>query len=186
MTVASVRGKLLVATPQLADPNFERAVLLIIDHTSSEGALGVVLNRPTKVQSRGAAFGWNDVISPPRVVFIGGPISYSALIGVASVRDDKETSSWKRITQHIGIVDLSLTPESVSGLVNLRIFAGYAAWEPGQLEAEMAQESWFVLGLDPDDPFASAPSDLWWQVFERQDDAAMRRLRFYPRSLSDN
>src|SRR6266700_3305091 len=78
----SVRGRLLVATPTLYDPNFFRSVVLVLEH-GEEGALGVVLNRPSETAVGESLPGWNPVASDPGVVFVGGPVSPDAAIGVA-------------------------------------------------------------------------------------------------------
>ena len=181
----STRGKLLVAAPPLRDPNFRQTVLLMLEH-SDQGALGVVLNRPSKFPTRRAVADWQDFVVSPQVVFVGGPVSRSSLIGVASAAFEDSGTSWRPVADRIGTVDLSTAPAEVGGAAELRVFAGYAAWEPGQLEAEMAEDSWFVLRHAPSDPFSTQPKELWWQVFARQEDAGLRQIRLFPRNPSDN
>src|SRR6058998_2583613 len=123
--VSSLTGRLLVATPALADPNFDRAVVLLLDH-DEEGSLGVVLNRPTPVDVADILEGWADLAGEPGVVFPGGAAGDRAPLG------------WRRVHGAIGLVDLEAPPELLaSALASLRIFAGYAGWGPGQLEDEL-------------------------------------------------
>lgn len=82
--VSSLTGRLLVATPALADPNFDRAVVLVIDH-DAEGSLGVVLNRPTAVGVEQILAPWAEMTGAPGVVFRGGPVSQDSALGVAVV-----------------------------------------------------------------------------------------------------
>lgn len=82
--VSSLTGRLLVATPVLADPNFDRAVVLLLDH-DAEGSLGVVLNRPTPVDVVDILEPWAALAGEPGVVFQGGPVSLDAALGVAVV-----------------------------------------------------------------------------------------------------
>ena len=82
--VSSLTGRLLVATPALADPNFDRAVVLLLDH-DEEGSLGVVLNRPTPVDVSDILSGWADLAGEPGVVFQGGPVSLDSALGVAVI-----------------------------------------------------------------------------------------------------
>lgn len=82
--VSSLAGRLLVATPVLADPNFDRAVVLLLDH-DEEGSLGVVLNRPTPVDVGEILESWADLAGEPGVVFQGGPVSLDAALGIAVV-----------------------------------------------------------------------------------------------------
>ena len=181
----SIRGKLLVATPGLADTNFRMSVLLMIEH-NRDGALGVMLNKPSGVPVERASSNWHDVAAEPKVVFVGGPISQSSLIGLASADNDDRSRQWLSPAERIGAVDLEQISQSLHKSSSLRIFAGYASWAPGQLEAEIADDAWFVLRLAPSDPFTAFPDDLWWQVFARQEDADLRQLRLYPRNPSDN
>ncbi|AZS72093.1 hypothetical protein DDE74_15060 [Streptomyces lydicus] len=82
--VSSLTGRLLVATPALADPNFDRAVVLLLDH-DEEGSLGVVLNRPTPVGVADILAPWASLAGEPGVVFQGGPVSLDSALGVAVV-----------------------------------------------------------------------------------------------------
>ena len=180
----STRGKLLVAAPTLVDPNFRLTVLLMLEH-GSEGALGVVLNRPSELPVKGAIDEWAAAASEPRVVFVGGPVSQSSVIALASVALDDADDNWSQVVGRIGTVDLEMNPGDVGGLDEVRIFAGYAAWAPGQLEAELAENAWFVLDHIGSDPFVDQPGELWWDVMARQS-GELRRLRLYPRNPADN
>ncbi|WP_066931955.1 YqgE/AlgH family protein [Streptomyces sp. NBRC 110611] len=82
--VSSLTGRLLVATPALADPNFDRAVVLLLDH-DEEGSLGVILNRPTPVGVADILAPWAALAGEPGVVFQGGPVSLDSALGVAVV-----------------------------------------------------------------------------------------------------
>jgi len=82
--VSSLTGRLLVATPVLADPNFDRAVVLVLDH-DEEGSLGVVLNRPTPVDVGDILEPWAALTGEPGVVFQGGPVSLDAALAVGVV-----------------------------------------------------------------------------------------------------
>lgn len=180
----SSRGKLLVAAPSLVDPNFRQTVLLMLEH-GAEGALGVVLNRPSELPVKGAIDEWFAAVSEPRVVFVGGPVSQSSVIALASVALDDADDHWAQVVGRIGTIDLEKNPSDIGGLDQVRIFAGYAAWAPGQLEGELDENAWFVLDHDGADPFAEAPEELWWEVFGRQD-GELNRLRLYPRNPTDN
>ena len=180
----STRGKLLVAAPSLLDSNFRQTVLLMLEH-GSEGALGVVLNRPSELSVRGAIDEWAQMVSEPQVVFVGGPVSQSSVIALASAALDDADDHWSQVVGRIGTIDLEKNPGDIGGLDEVRIFAGYAAWAPGQLEGELAEDAWFVLDHDGTDPFVGDPDELWWEVFARQE-GELNRLRFYPRNPTDN
>ncbi|MQY15764.1 hypothetical protein SRB5_59550 [Streptomyces sp. RB5] len=173
--VSSLTGRLLVATPSLADPNFERAVVLLLEH-DGEGALGVVLNRPTPVGVADVLESWAALTGTPDVVFQGGPVSLDAALGIAVVPGgaaDGDVAAgpmgWRRIHGAIGLVDLDAPPELVAAeLGTLRIFAGYAGWAPGQLEDELADGAWYVVESEPGDVSSPAPEGLWRAVLRRQ------------------
>lgn len=165
-------GDLLVATPLLLDPNFERTVVLMLDVT--DGALGVVLNRPSPVPVREVLPDWQELAGPPDVLFHGGPVGTDSALAVgltaASVALDPEEEplGFRRLFDAVGIVDLdSPSPVLAPALSHLRIFAGYAGWGPGQLESELAQDAWLVLPGRPDDVMGP-PDDLWKRVLRRQ------------------
>lgn len=191
---SSLTGQLLVATPVLADPNFDRAVVLLLDH-DDEGSLGVVLNKPTPVGVGDILEAWAGFAGEPGVIFQGGPVSPDAALGVAvvpasqgvadggsgapgpkglRVPGDEEDSSdgplgWRRVHGAIGLVDLEAPPELLAPeLGALRIFAGYAGWGPGQLEAELSDGAWYVVDSEPGDISSPAPEGLWRAVLRRQ------------------
>src|SRR4051812_45104370 len=150
----SLTGRLLVATPNLRDPNFERTVVLLVAHEEG-GALGVVLNRATEVPVAEVLGGWGGVASEPPVVFEGGPVQPEAAICLARVKSSaREMRGFSRVEGTIGTVDLTADPDTMRDeLVEVRVFAGYAGWSPGQLEDEIATGSWLTFKALPSDAF---------------------------------
>lgn len=166
--VSSLTGRLLVAAPALADPNFDRAVVLLLDH-DEEGSLGVVLNRPTPVGVVDILATWAGLTGEPEVVFQGGPVSLDSALGVAVIPGDEGPLGWRRVYGAIGLVDLDTPPELLAAaLGSLRIFAGYAGWGPGQLESELAEGAWYVVESEPGDVSSPRPESLWRAVLRRQ------------------
>ncbi|MFJ4961466.1 YqgE/AlgH family protein [Streptomyces sp. NPDC088729] len=178
--VSSLTGRLLVAAPALADPNFDRAVVLLLDH-DEEGSLGVVLNRPTPVGVADVLASWAGLAGEPDVVFQGGPVSLDSALGVAVIPGDPgpagspsraeraDPIGWRRVHGAIGLVDLETPPELLGpALGSLRIFAGYAGWGPGQLEGELAEGAWYVVESEPGDVSSPHPERLWRAVLRRQ------------------
>lgn len=180
----SHKGRLLVAAPTLLDPNFDRTVVFVLEH-SADGALGVVVNRPSELPVRGTIDEWAHLAAAPAVMFVGGPVASSAVIAVARARLDEVDDQWIPLVGALGTVDLELAPGTVPGVEEVRLFAGYAGWGPGQLETELAEHAWYAVDLDPGDPFSSEPDDLWWTVLGRQG-GELGRLRHFPRDVSDN
>jgi putative transcriptional regulator len=174
MEAESLGGRLLVATPLLGDPNFRRTVILIVEDEPEEGTLGVVLNRPTEVQVGQVLESWTDLVTGPSVVFRGGPVSPNSALALALARGDDEPLGWRSLegsdlTSRIGLVDLEAPPELLAdGISSLRVFAGYAGWGPGQLQAEIEEGAWYVLAGEPTDAFLAEPERLWPEVLRRQ------------------
>jgi putative transcriptional regulator len=170
----SVRGRLLVATPPLGDPNFDRTVVYVLEHTDS-GAVGVVLNRadePTAVLAEefdlADLVAWEALLAPPARIFVGGPVGEDSLIALAE-GDGQRADAWGPLTSRLGTVDLSVAPEDAADEVRrVRIFRGYAGWSPGQLEAELQVGAWMVFDAVDDDLFTDDPSGLWRTVVRRQ------------------
>lgn len=161
-------GSLLIAAPTMADPNFARTIVLLLD-TGETGALGVVLNRPTDLEVADVLEPWADLVAGPGVLFQGGPVETDAAIAVATVSADDEPVGWRRVFGSTGLVDLDAPVELLSDAVSaLRIFAGYAGWGVGQLEAEIEEGAWYVVPAEPQDPFLLDPARLWSQVLRRQ------------------
>lgn len=162
-------GMLLVATPVLLDPNFSDTVVLMLD-VDEHGALGVVLNRPSPVPVAAVLEDWDEQVADPGVLFRGGPVSTEGALAVALLRTPGEAPvGFREVSGALGILDLDTPVELVDGtLRGMRIFAGYAGWGAGQLEAEIEEGSWYVVpGLAPD-AFRDDPDDLWRDVLRRQ------------------
>jgi len=164
----SLRGRLLVATPPLVDPNFDRTVVLVLEH-GEDGALGIVLNRPSTTTLDDALPDWEPLASEPSFVFAGGPVSPDAVITLARAPNATAGDGWVPILRDVGTVDVGRDPRRLEiEVVALRVFVGYAGWAPGQLEGEIGKGAWFVVDADPGDPFAADPSGLWRAVLRRQ------------------
>jgi putative transcriptional regulator len=164
-------GKLLVALPALSAGIFDRSVVLLLNH-DDDGALGVVLNKPTTTELAEPLASWAPLAADPPVVFVGGPVQPEMAIGLGR---DGDT---------IGTLDLDSDP-LVAGVAAVRVFAGYAGWSAGQLEDELAQHAWVVVDSEPDDAFRPDADDLWHAVLARQT-GPLARLAMLPDDLSVN
>jgi putative transcriptional regulator len=158
---------LLVATPPLADPHFDRTVVYMLEHTS-DGAVGVVLNRPIAEDAPDELYAWTDYLSPPTTLFNGGPVDSSALIALARLTGPVE-DSWSQVAEGLGSIDLMLDPVEVAEHVHaLRVFRGYSGWGARQLDGELDEGAWIVLAADLADVFSPQPEELWRTVLRRQ------------------
>ena len=150
----TLAGQFLAATPLIATPPFARSVILLLEHDDT-GAIGIVLNHDSELPladllPEAAAY----VIDPPNV-FVGGPVSMETALGLA--RAPADSFLRPAALRTIGLVDPREPP---SGVSEMRVFAGYAGWNPGQLEAEIEEQAWWVTLADTDAIFAD-PTNLW-------------------------
>lgn len=164
----SLKGRLLVATPDLADPNFARTVVLVLEH-GDDGALGVVLNRPGGLDVDEPLPEWADHAAPPAAVFVGGPVAPGAVIALGRASVPAVGDGWVHLFGDLGAVDVGRDPAGVTPPIEtLRVFSGYAGWSAGQLDGELEAGGWFVVDLEPGDVFAPDPGALWAEVLRRQ------------------
>lgn len=167
-------GQLVVATPSLSDPNFARTVVLLLQADEDDGALGLVLNRPTGTEVAEVLPDWAPLAGEPPVVFTGGPVQPNAAICLGHGRPGGPTPASYAVFEGVpgtslGTVDLDAEPqELVPAVSQVRLFAGYAGWGAGQLEAELEEGAWWVLDALPGDVFSAAPERLWATVLKRQ------------------
>jgi len=167
---APTKGRLLVATPPLEDPNFDRTVVFVLEH-HDDGAIGVVINRPSIEALDEPLDRWIELQSTPSSIFAGGPVEPNALIALAATHDPLDVSdeNLSPITGRIASADLTADPALVAPEVaGVRVFRGYAGWGPGQLEDEIDAGAWLVLDSEPDDIFSPEPDELWRTVLRRQ------------------
>lgn len=164
----SLAGRLLVASPDLIDPNFKRTVIYISNH-SAEGAFGLVLNRPVDGSSVADHLpSWAPLLSEPGVIFAGGPVEPESAFALVRA-EDEPPAVWAHVDGPIGLVPLDADPAEFGHLLSgLRIFAGYAGWGAGQLDGEIEEKAWFVLDAEPDDIFRADTESLYRRVLRRQ------------------
>jgi putative transcriptional regulator len=164
----SLRGKLLLAAPALKDPNFDRTVVFIAEH-SDDGAMGLVLNRPSEAPVAEAIpdLGW-VADSAAENVYVGGPVAPNGVIVLAE---------WDDPSQAVVLIDddLGFVPGDSEDIDTLaaavrraRVYAGHAGWGPGQLEDELAEEAWIVEAPLREELFSDDPEGLWSAVLRRK------------------
>lgn len=169
-------GQLLVATPALLDPNFAETVVLLLD-ADENGALGVVLNRPSAVPVAEVLEAWAGVVAEPEVLFQGGPVSTEGALAIGRLRStDDAPVGFREVADDLGVIDLDTPVELVDGsLEGLRIYAGYAGWGSGQLIQEILRNDWLTAPVRTDLIFAPDPEQVW--------DDALRSVGVDPATL---
>jgi putative transcriptional regulator len=157
-------GALIVATHDLVDPNFAKAVVLLLDH-DEDGTIGVVLNRPSAVPVTDPLPDCRHRMADPAVVFAGGPVGRDTML-VIGTGEVGPSPAWQQVTDGIGLVDID--QDAPTGLEASRVFAGYAGWSPGQLEAEVGAGAWWVLDGPSSEVLATQPFTLWRRMLKAQ------------------
>ncbi|MCA1689076.1 MAG: YqgE/AlgH family protein, partial [Actinobacteria bacterium] len=136
----SLRGKLLIATPTLVDPNFSRTVILVAAH-DEDGALGLVLNRPSELLVAEAVEPLALVCGEHERLHVGGPVQPGAIIVLAEFEDHARAALI--IDGDLGLPNVEAGPETLAEHVRrARCFAGHSGWGPGQLDTELEHEAW--------------------------------------------
>jgi putative transcriptional regulator len=160
------RGQLLIAGPTLLDPNFWRAVVLVVEH-SDEGAFGLVLNRVSETTVGEAVPELEELVDPDERLFIGGPVQPSGVVILGDFEDPSDAALMA--FDDVGVLATgSSVLESSAGLRRSRAFVGHAGWGPGQLDAELERGDWILESARLKDAFCSEPAELWSEVLARK------------------
>jgi len=191
----SLQGHLLLASEELADPNFAHAVVLLIEH-NEQGALGVILNRPT---SKTVQELWRELSQIPcesqRPVCLGGPVSgpvmalhtmaplaeLEIISGVYFAAKKQHLDQLVRQadpaanTAHEGEEPSQTSPPGRETSLPFKIFVGHAGWGPGQLEQEIQQRAWYTTPATSEHIFA-ADVDLWQRLLQSIDHVRLGKL----------
>lgn len=178
-------GALLVAMPKLTDPHFSRTVVYLVDH-DPDGAVGVVLNRPSDTELLELLPGWWSLAAAPRTFHVGGPCETTTALCLAVGDPPSGVPGLRPVARPIHLVDLDSDPDVTGAAVDgLRVFAGYAGWGRGQLAGEIAEGAWAVVPSLPRDVVSQDGSALWAAVLRRQG-GALALLSTYPEDPSLN
>jgi putative transcriptional regulator len=180
MTAESLAGQLLLASPALRDPNFVRTVVLIGGH-NDEGAMGVVLNRPSTVTVGEAVPALEELAGTLEPIYVGGPVQSGSVVFLAEFLDPAAAG-----VIVLGRIGFPAPDADLDALVDTtarrRVFAGHAGWGPGQLDAEVESGDWIIEAAEPRDVFTEVPEDLWSEVLTRKGGsyALIARMPFDP------
>jgi putative transcriptional regulator len=160
------KGQLLIAMPALNDPNFLQAVVLLCNH-GSDGALGVILNRPTEIAVSALVHDFPSMTGSERI-YEGGPVAKNGMLVLCR---GQATDGGNIIIEDVFLArDLdTLKGEAVAihSYSEIRCYLGYAGWVPGQLEDEVRTGSWRTVQADPTLVFDADPTLLWSQMMRR-------------------
>lgn len=162
------KGKFLVADRRIRDPRFAQTVLLLIDY-SSQGAMGLIINRPTKVNLSSAFPKMEGFKERKDTIYLGGPVGIEQIfLLIRSVRTPEESlhvfadvsiSSSERVLR-------AMAKNGKSGK-SFRVYAGYAGWSPQQLDQEVMRGDWHVVQADSRTIFDMRPSEIWPELIRQ-------------------
>ncbi len=160
------RGRLLVAGRDLPDPNFARAVILLVEY-QDDGAMGVIVNRRTPRTLEDLRPQVETERSDP--IYLGGPVLLSSLLVLT--RTDAAPSDAVKVFGDVHVLtSRTAVDEAFASTLparRLRFYAGHAGWGPGQLDAELKRGDWFVMPATTDVVFSDTPDDVWERLVER-------------------
>jgi len=166
-------GTLLVASPQLSDVNFARSVVLVLRH-DDQGTIGVMLNRPTNLVPATVFPELAEGIgSYAGHLYRGGPIAASRVIYLVRGLAAATVNGPEVLDKVFLSIDDASLPDMVrlaDGTNELRLYAGHAAWNPGQLQAEVSAGGWQIVRATPELVFDEDPSNLWMELEGRGSD----------------
>ena len=161
----SLKGMLLFSTPALFDPNFRRTVILLGEH-SEDGAMGLVLNRPSETTVGDAVPDLAAVAGFGAPVYVGGPVQPEAVLVLAEFEDASAAAGL--VVGDVGFARADGDLDQLGAATSrARVFAGYSGWAPGQLESELEESSWIVEPADGIDLFPEPDEDLFGSVLRR-------------------
>lgn len=175
--MTSLTGRLLISSAGLHDPNFRHTVVLIASH-DEEGAVGVVLNRPTEILVTEAVAPLAALTGPQEKLFEGGPVQKHQPVLMVELKDfaRADLPVFGNVGVLTGDVDDALRPS----ILRARVYAGYSGWGAGQLEAELDADAWIIEPARAEDVFTIQPGSLWRTVLERKG-GEYRRIAMVPK-----
>ena len=178
----SLRGSLLISGGGLFDLNFRHTVVLVGEH-NTDGALGVVLNQALDLTVEDALPTLSDLVPAGELLFQGGPVQRASPVLLAQLTHPELVDV--PVFGSVGFLVGEVSADIKTSILRARVFAGYSGWAPGQLEAEMAADSWIIEPAREDDVFTDAPDLLWSRVLQRKG-PEYRRLSRMPYDPSMN
>jgi putative transcriptional regulator len=157
----------LVARPEMVDANFSGAVVLVT-HTPTGDTVGVILNRPTRLKLADVAPEFPHAAAYKERLYDGGPVLRQVIVALFHSSSPPEAPAFAVL----GDLYLSMHPDNIGRLLErpdgrARLFTGFAGWAPGQLEMEIARESWYALPASEDLLFRADTSSLWRELVDR-------------------
>jgi putative transcriptional regulator len=181
------RGVFLVSAEQLVDPNFSQTVVVLLEY-GEEGAMGLIINRPTKVRLSEVFPDIRRLRRRRDRLFVGGPVHVEQILLLVRSKEEPEDSFpvFEDVYVCSSLEELERIVKNRSPDEDFRIFAGYAGWAPGQLDAEVMRGDWRIVRADAESIFSPAPEKLWQELARKTRAQWTKREPSYPVSCSLN
>jgi len=170
-------GKFLVAKRQLGDPNFQQTVILMIRY-DAKGALGLVINDPTKVPLSKLFDQIEGAGSRTDLVYLGGPVQRSVVHALVRSKTKPENGTLLFGDVYVA-TSKSFVEQALAAAVksdSLRVYLGYSGWGAGQLDRELEQGAWHVIRGEADAVFDAKPEGVWERMIRRTELRFARRI----------
>ncbi|SFI24791.1 YqgE/AlgH family protein [Planctomicrobium piriforme] len=167
----SLRGQFLIAGCRLRDPNFFKTAVLIVEH-GTEGAMGLVINRPTSVTVAHALTGHLDMPKTSDLVYMGGPVEPAALFVIhdSGTLDPDESPVIPGVYMGSSaevFEDIVCPSKQKPNPLQYRVYCGCAGWSPGQLESEISRGDWLTVPAASNYVFHPDPYAVWDELVSR-------------------
>jgi putative transcriptional regulator len=172
------KGRFLIASRQLLDPQFAETVVLLIEY-SQHGALGVIINRPSELKLSEVLPELEVLRQRPDTIYLGGPVAKNQLLLLIRTSSPPEGSRlvFKDIHVSSSQAVIQRMIKNPEGEERFRVYAGYAGWAPGQLDNEIATGGWHVLRADAVTVFDKSASEIWPDLIHRSSAQWVRLLQ---------
>jgi len=161
-------GKLLVASRGLADPNFAKAVILLV-HSDDQGVVGLILNRRTDLALSRVLEGLQGTKDRSDPAYLGGPVQVPAV--TALLQSPTKVEGADHIFSGVYLISTkTLFEQALAARPDPQVFhvyLGYAGWTNDQLRKEMELGAWFIFPADIGAVFNSDPGSLWPQMIRQ-------------------
>jgi putative transcriptional regulator len=161
------KGRFLVASRHLGDPNFSKTVILLIDYNQN-GAIGVVINRPTEVQVSTLLPDIQGLKKRNDLVYLGGPVATNQMLLL--VRSTSQPEGSLNVFEDVyTIPSQTVFQQMIDTGARFRAYVGYAGWAPSQLDFEVSRGDWYIVQADPATVFDKAASEIWPELIQRSE-----------------
>ena len=163
------RGKFMVASRDLGDPNFAQSVILLMRYDDEQGAMGLIINRRSDVPVSRLLADLKEAKHRSDLVYLGGPVELSSVL--ALLRSANKPNDSERVFGDVFLISskalLQKTLLTKVDTEQFHVYVGYAGWGPGQLEHEVDLGAWHILSADAAEVFHSDPETVWPRLIRR-------------------